>query len=56
MITVAGVAVDFQRVITKKNTVQHTLDAAIIAAARERQAGRSENQNRSFVPQQFETL
>ncbi|MEM6901203.1 MAG: pilus assembly protein [Pseudomonadota bacterium] len=56
MITVAGVAVDFQRVITKKNTVQHTLDAAIIAAARERQAGRSENEIRSFVTQQFEAL
>ncbi|MEO0883144.1 MAG: pilus assembly protein [Pseudomonadota bacterium] len=56
MLTLAGVAVDFQRVITKKNTVQHTLDATIIAAARERQAGRSESEIRSFVSEQFETL
>ncbi|MEM7660962.1 MAG: TadE/TadG family type IV pilus assembly protein [Pseudomonadota bacterium] len=56
MITVAGVAVDFQRVITKKNTVQHTIDATVIAAARERQAGRSEGEIRSFIADQFETL
>ncbi|MEM9668455.1 MAG: pilus assembly protein TadG-related protein [Pseudomonadota bacterium] len=56
LVTIAGFAVDFQRVLTSKNTVQHTLDAAIIAAARERQAGRSENQIRAFVSSQFDTL
>lgn len=56
IVSIAGFAVDFQRVLTKKNTVQHTLDAAIIAAARERQAGRTENEISQFVASQFDAL
>jgi len=56
IVSIAGFAVDFQRVLTKKNTVQHTLDAAIIAAARERQAGRTENEISQFVANQFDAL
>lgn len=53
IISIAGFAVDFQLVITKKNTVQHTLDAVLIAAARERQTGISDEQVRLFVQNQF---
>lgn len=53
IISIAGFAVDYQLVITKKNTVQHTLDATLIAAARERQAGISDEQVRMFVRNQF---
>ncbi|MEO9970218.1 MAG: pilus assembly protein TadG-related protein [Hyphomonadaceae bacterium] len=56
IISVIGFAVDWQLVVTKKNAVQHTLDATLIAAARERQAGRSEDDVRILSNNQFDAL
>ena len=56
IVSIAGLAVDFQLVITKKNTAQHTLDATLIAAARERQSGQSEDQIRAYVRDQYNSL
>ncbi|MEL7481133.1 MAG: pilus assembly protein TadG-related protein [Pseudomonadota bacterium] len=56
ILAVAGMAIDFQLVITKKNTVQHTLDATLIAAARERQTGTEGDDLESFVRDQFNTF
>lgn len=56
IISVLGFAVDWQLVVTKKNSVQHTLDATLIAAARERQAGGTEQEVRQFSEAQFEAL
>lgn len=36
---IVGLAIDLQLVVTRKNTVQQTLDATLIAAARDAQAG-----------------
>ena len=44
LMTVAGFAVDYQLVTTKKTQVQFALDSAVIAGARELQAGRSETE------------
>ncbi len=56
IIGVAGLAIDFQLVVTKKNTVQQTLDATMIAAARERQTGGNEQSVRAFADRYFDTL
>ena len=56
IISVLGFAVDWQLVVTKKNAVQHTLDATLIAAARERQAGASESEVHGFSNIQFDAL
>lgn len=56
ILSVVGFAVDWQLVVTKKNTVQHTLDATLIAAARDRQAGASENQVRVDSNLEFAAL
>lgn len=56
IIGVAGLAVDFQLVVTKKNTVQQTLDATMIAAARERQEGASPSEIALLVDRDFHTL
>ena len=56
IISILGFAVDWQLVVTKKNGVQHTLDATLIAAARERQNGASEAQAIEFSNAQFAAL
>lgn len=56
IITVVGLAVDFQLIITKKNVAQQTLDVTMIAAARERQGGASESEVQVFAADYFETL
>ena len=56
ILAVLGLAIDFQLVVTKKNTVQQTLDATMIAAARERQAGREQDDTETFAQDLFESL
>lgn len=56
IISVAGFAVDFQLVVTKKNTVQQTLDVTAIATARARQEGANEAQARKFARDYFTSL
>jgi Flp pilus assembly protein TadG len=56
ILSVLGFAVDWQLVVTKKNAVQHTLDATLIAAARERQGGASADQIGAFTNTQFGAL
>lgn len=56
IIGVAGLALDFQLVVTKKNTVQQTLDATLIAAARERQTGASPTEINLFSNIYFDNL
>lgn len=56
IITVVGLAVDFQFIITKKNVAQQTLDVTMIAAARERQGGASDSEVQVFAANYFETL
>lgn len=56
IIGVAGLAVDFQLVVTKKNTVQQTLDVTSIAAARERQSGSTNAQATTFAKEYFADL
>ena len=56
IISVLGFAVDFQLVVTKKNLVQQTLDATMIAAARERQGGLSNDNLENFVDEYFNNL
>ena len=56
IISVLGLAVDFQLAVTKKNLVQQTLDATMIAAARERQAGISNDNLENFVDEYFNNL
>lgn len=53
---IVGLAIDFQLVITKKNTVQQTLDATMIAAARERQGGRKSDDVNTFAGDFFESM
>jgi len=56
IISVLGLAVDFQLVVTKKNLVQQTLDATMIAVARERQAGRGGDSLEDYVDEYFNSL
>jgi len=56
IISVLGFAVDFQLVVTKKNLVQSTLDATMIAAARERQAGLTDDELEDFTDNYFNAL
>lgn len=56
IVSVAGLAIDFQVVVTKRTTVQQVLDATVIATARERQLGKTESQLRTFANTNFDTL
>ena len=56
IIGIVGLAIDFQLVVTKKNTVQQTLDATMIAVAREQQSGEQEATIRAFADNYFDTL
>ena len=56
IIGVAGLAVDFQLVVTKKTTVQQTLDVTSIAAARERQEGSTNAEATAFAKDYFADL
>ena len=53
---VTGLALDFQLLVTKKNTIQQTLDATMIAVAREQQERQRQASIRSFANVYFETL
>ena len=53
---VTGLALDFQLLVTKKNTIQQTLDATMIAVAREQQERQEQASIRSFANVYFETL
>lgn len=56
IISVLGLAIDFQFVVTKKNTVQQLLDQTLIAAARDLQAGGDRGAVESRAGLLFETL
>ena len=56
ILSVLGFAVDWQLVVTKKNAVQHTLDATLISAARNRQAGASDAQILAAANSDFDAL
>ena len=56
ILSVLGLAVDWQLVVTKKNSVQHTLDATLISAARNRQAGASDAAILSAANRDFDAL
>ncbi len=56
IISVLGLAVDFQFVVTKKNTVQQLLDQTLIAAARDRQAGQDRGVVESRASDLFDSL
>lgn len=53
---VTGLALDFQLLVTKKNTIQQLLDATMIAVAREQQERQEQASIRSFANVYFETL
>ena len=56
IISVLGLALDFQLVVTKKNTIQQILDATLIAAARDRQTGTPQPEVISKAQSLFESL
>lgn len=56
ILTIAGLAVDFQATTTQKVKVQSAVDAAVIAAARAVQAGKTPAEVRSYVKDYVKTL
>ncbi len=56
ILTVAGFAVDFQLVTTKKTQVQFAMDSAVIAGARAMQEGQSENEIKATIQNYIEAL
>lgn len=56
ILAVLGLAVDFQLVVTKKNTVRAILDQTLIAAARDRQSGVPQGEVLSRASDLFESL
>ena len=50
-----GFAVDLQQVNTSKNRVQYILDSAVIAGAREMQAGKSDEKIKKYIENYFES-
>jgi len=49
ILTIAGLAIDFQLTTTTKARIQHSLDAALIAGSRAKQAGKSNAEIQTIV-------
>ncbi len=53
LMIVAGFAIDFQLVTTKKTKAQYTLDSAVIASGRDMQAGSTDDEVKAYLSQYF---
>jgi len=49
ILVLVGVAIDLQNTTTSRTFIQYTIDNAVIAGSREMQAGKSQNEIRSYI-------
>lgn len=56
IVSVAGLAIDFQMTTTKKSKVQHVVDSAVLAGSKSMQAGKSRKEIRTDVRRYVKAL